>query len=97
MACRPSVPSAHRRRSQALPRRSVPGCGSTAIESLAAEIKLGGGTRPDEAATALLRLRNKVNLDKTGERAKLVIVTAGGYAYERPDGVAVVPLTAMRE
>ena len=62
---------------------------------IAAEIKLGGGTGPDEAAKALLRLRNKVNLDKTGEPAKLVVVTAGGYAYERPDGVAVAPLTTL--
>ncbi len=62
---------------------------------IAAEIKLGGGHGPDEAAASLLRLRNKVNLRKVGEPAKLLVVTAGGYAYERPDTVAVVPLTAL--
>ena len=62
---------------------------------IAAEIKLGGGTGPDKAAAALLRLRDKVNLDKTGEPAKLLVITAGGYAYERPDGVAVTPITAL--
>ena len=62
---------------------------------IAAEIKLGGGGGPDDAATSLLRLRNKVNLDKAGEPAKLLVVTAGGYAYEREDGVAVAPLTAL--
>ena len=62
---------------------------------IAAEIKLGGGRGPDDAAAALLRLRNKVNLDKAGEPAKLLAVTAGGYAYERPDGVAVAPLTSL--
>ena len=62
---------------------------------IAAEIKLGGGAGPDEAAASLLRLRDKVNRDRTGEPAKLLVVTAGGYAYEREDGVAVAPLTAL--
>ena len=62
---------------------------------IAAEIKLGGGRGPDDAATALLRLRDKVNLERAGEPAKLLVVTAGGYAYEREDGVAVAPLTAL--
>lgn len=62
---------------------------------IAAEVKLGGGLGPDDAATALLRLRNKVNLDKAGEPVKLLVVTAGGYAYERSDGVAVAPLTVL--
>ncbi len=36
-----------------------------------------------------------MNLEKAGEPAKLLVVTAGGYAYEREDGVAVAPLTAL--
>ena len=39
--------------------------------------------------------RAKVNLERAGEPAKLLVVTAGGYAYEREDGVAVAPLTAL--
>lgn len=62
---------------------------------IAVEIKLGGGTGPDKAAAALLRLRDKVDLAKTGEPAKLIVVTAGGYAHERHDGVAVVPITTL--
>ena len=30
-----------------------------------------------------------------GDPAKLMVITAGGYAYERPDGVCVVPITAL--
>ena len=62
---------------------------------IAAEIKLGGGDSPNQAAQALLRLRNKVNIDKTGEPAKLLVVTASGYAHERADGVTVVPITTL--
>lgn len=62
---------------------------------VAAEVKLGGGSGPDAAAVSLLRLRNKVNFQTTGEPAKLLVITAGGYGYERPDGVAVAPLTVL--
>ena len=62
---------------------------------IAVEIKLGGGRGPDNAAAALMRLRGKVNLERAGEPSKLLVVTAGGYAYEREDGVAVAPLTAL--
>lgn len=62
---------------------------------IAAEIKLGGGDGPDKAAAALLRLRDKVDLDKTGDPARLLVITAGGYAYERPDGVTVAPITTL--
>jgi len=62
---------------------------------VAVEIKLGGGRGPDNAAAALMRLRGKVNLERAGEPSKLLVVTAGGYAYEREDGVAVAPLTTL--
>lgn len=62
---------------------------------IAAEIKLGGGDGPDKAAAALLRLQGKVDLDKTGEPARLLVITAGGYAYERSDGVTVAPITTL--
>lgn len=62
---------------------------------IAVEIKLGGGAGPDRAAAALLRLRNKVDLDKAGDPARLLVVTADGYGYERTDGVTVVPITTL--
>ena len=44
----------------------------------------------------LLKLRARVDADAVGEPSKLIVVTAvGGYAYTRPDGVAVVLVTAL--
>ncbi|MCY3960805.1 MAG: hypothetical protein OXG34_03925 [bacterium] len=31
----------------------------------------------------------------TGPPARKLVITASGYGYDRPDGVAVVPLTAL--
>ncbi len=61
----------------------------------AVEVKLGGASAVDKGAEALLRLRAKLDPDKTGEPARLLVVTAGGYAYERPDGVCVAPITSL--
>ena len=46
-------------------------------------------------AESLRRLLAKLDRAKTGDPAKLVVITATGYAYERPDGVAVVPITSL--
>ena len=62
---------------------------------VAAEVKLGGAAAINKAARALLRLRDKLDRASTGEPAKLMVVTAVGYAYDRPDGVAVVPITSL--
>ena len=62
---------------------------------VAAEVKLGGAAAITKASRALLRLRDKVDRAAAGEPAKLMVVTAVGYAYERPDGVAVVPITSL--
>ncbi len=62
---------------------------------VALEIKLGGPEAIDKGAASLLRLRNKLDLESTGEPAKLVVVTATGYGYQRPDGVCVAPLTSI--
>ena len=61
----------------------------------AAEVKLGGTAAIDRAARTLLRLHDKLDRARTGDPAKLMVITAGGYAYERPDGVCVVPITAL--
>ena len=62
---------------------------------LAVEIKLGGSAAIDKASQALHRLVAKLDRTRTGDPAKLVVLTAGGYGYERPDGVAVVPLVSL--
>ena len=55
---------------------------------IGAEVKLGS-THVDDAATALLRL---APARTTRLPAALTVLTATGHAYQRPDGVAVVPL-----
>ena len=62
---------------------------------LAAEAKLGGGDAVDAAAQSLLRLSRIVSAERTEQLAALVVVTAVGYGYTRPDGVRVAPITAL--
>ncbi len=62
---------------------------------LAAEVKLGRVAAVDAAAASLLRLRDRVDTGRMGEPAKLLVITATGYGYQRADGVAVAPLTLL--
>ena len=62
---------------------------------LAAEVKLGRPAAIDGAASALARLRDVIDSDRMPEPSKLLVITATGHAYERPDGVAVAPLTML--
>ncbi|RZT60857.1 hypothetical protein EV140_1382 [Microcella alkaliphila] len=60
----------------------------------AVEVKLGEG-RVDEAAATLLSMARKVDHDRHGEPSALLVITGGRYGYRRPDGVTVVPITAL--
>ncbi len=62
---------------------------------MAVEVKLGGERAIEAAAHSLLRLCERVNTDQAGEPADLIVVTASGYPYRRPDGVSVIPVTAL--
>ena len=62
---------------------------------VAIEVKLGGALAIDRAANSLLRLEANVDTSRIGPPAKLLVVTATGYGYERPDSVAVAPVTAL--
>lgn len=63
---------------------------------LACEVKLSSAAHiVDEAAGRLLEFRARVDDAKSGPAAALLVVTAGGYAYRRPDGVTVVPIGAL--
>ncbi len=62
---------------------------------LAAEIKLGGSEAIEAAAQSLLRLSAKLDDQRLHQRTALVVITAVGYGYRRPDGVDVVPITAL--
>ena len=60
---------------------------------LAVEVKLGA--RSDEAARSLTRACGQIDVTRAGEPTKKLVVTAEGYGYERPDGVSVLPITAL--
>ncbi len=62
---------------------------------LAVEVKLGAGDRLDEAARSLTRTCEQIDTTRVGEAAKKLVITPSGYGYERPDGVTVLPLTAL--
>ncbi|MCY3806265.1 MAG: DUF4143 domain-containing protein [bacterium] len=62
---------------------------------LAAEVKLGGPDAVEGAARSLLRLRYRVDTDRIGPPAKLAVIGATGYAYDRPDGITVLPITSL--
>src|SRR5690606_24309939 len=56
------------------------------------EFKLGEAAA-DAAAEALLHFARKIDTDRHGQPLALVVVTGGRFAYRRPDGVLVVPIT----
>ncbi|MEX2619981.1 MAG: DUF4143 domain-containing protein [Egibacteraceae bacterium] len=62
----------------------------------AVEVKLGGDGLIEEGAASLRAAVGSIDLDKAGRPRFMAIVTATGrYAYRRPDGVCVVPLTTL--
>ena len=58
------------------------------------EIKLGVGAT-DAAAENLLKFANKIDTEKTKAPAALTVITGNGFAYRRPDGVNVVPISTL--
>jgi predicted AAA+ superfamily ATPase len=61
----------------------------------AVEVKLGEH-QADEAAANLIRLKNKVDTSRIGNPAFLMVLTGGKFAYQRKDGVLVVPLACLK-
>ena len=60
----------------------------------AVEIKMGA-SEIDGAAENLLDLRNKIDKDKMQEPSFLMVLTAQKLAYQRTDGVFVVPIGSL--
>ena len=58
------------------------------------EVKLGVG-QIDEAATTLLKFRDRLDLSKCGNPGILGIIVSSGFGYQRKDGVAVIPIGAL--
>jgi len=59
------------------------------------EIKLGPG-QVDEGAAALLKFAGRVDTSRSGKPLALGVIVGWGYGYVRPDGVAVIPIGALR-
>ena len=62
----------------------------------AIEVKLGE-YQADEAASNLIKLKNKVDTSRIGDPSFLMILTGGKYAYKRKDNVLVVPIGCLKD
>jgi hypothetical protein len=61
----------------------------------AIEVKLGS-KQIEDAASNLLLLKNKINTDKMRKPSFLMVLTGGQYAFQRQDGVYVIPLACLK-
>ncbi|MCM1041096.1 MAG: DUF4143 domain-containing protein [Bacteroides sp.] len=61
------------------------------------EIKLGGKMLIEEGAQSLKRLADKIDTSKMKAPSFLMVLTGlGQYAYQRPDGICVVPAGCLK-
>lgn len=60
------------------------------------EVKLGGTELIDRAAASLLTFADRVDTEKAGKPAVLGVIVGSGLGYVRKDGVAVIPVTALK-
>lgn len=58
------------------------------------EVKLGESAA-DAAVESLLRVSAKIDHDRHGKPAALMVVAGDRHSYRRPDGLCVVPITAL--
>lgn len=62
------------------------------------EIKLGGDKLINEGAENLLKLKNKIDIEKMNNPSFLMVLTATGkYAYQREDSVYIVPIGCLKD
>ena len=62
----------------------------------AVEVKLGGAPAITKAMESLRAVRARVDTARRGEPVRLLVITAFGPGYQTDDGIAVVPLTALK-
>ena len=65
-------------------------------EWAAVEVKLSNPERIEEGALHLLKLKSIIDTDKMKAPKFLMVITATEYAYQRKDGVWVVPLGCLK-
>ncbi len=61
----------------------------------AIEIKLGNDSI-EQAVDGLKKVKNKIDINLCGEPAFMAVVTASGSAYQRKDGIFVLPIGTLR-
>ena len=62
------------------------------------EVKLGGEDRINEGAANLLALANIIDRNKMPSPLFMAVITAvGQYAYQRKDGVLVLPIGCIKD
>lgn len=61
----------------------------------AVEIKMGS-TLEESAVKSLLRFKNNVDTEKMGDPSFLAIITATKVAYQRSDGIWVIPIGCLK-
>ena len=62
------------------------------------EIKLGGDAAVEHGTSTLRMLAAKIDVEKMGKPSFLMVLTAvGDFAYQREDGVLVVPICCLRD
>lgn len=62
----------------------------------AIEVKLGS-REIEEAAAHLLELKEKINTTKMKEPSFLMVLTGTEFAYQREDGVFIVPIGCLKD
>ena len=62
----------------------------------AIEVKMGQ-KEIEEAAANLIKLNQQIDDEKMGKASFLMILTGGQFAYQRKDGVWVVPIGCLRD
>jgi len=62
----------------------------------AIEVKLGG-KYIDDGAKSLLKLSDDIDTEYMKRPSFMMVLTAGQFAYKRPDGVLVVPIGCLRD
>ena len=61
------------------------------------EIKLGGDTLIEEGVKNLLKLKNNIDTNKMEEPSFMMVLTAtGSFAFQRQDGVYIVPINTLK-
>ena len=62
------------------------------------EIKLGGEYLIEEGAKSLLKLSSKIDTTRMKPPSFLMVLTAtGSYAFQRKDGICIVPISCLKD